>query len=91
MKKIYFAAGAIVLSIAGLFAGKSNQNSGSGMSLYYSAPGGVCRFIAGSFSSFSITTSGSGIQMAIMTANTGNVVSIFATSNCSNSPVYFKP
>jgi len=84
-KKIFLSAGALVLAVAGVIAGRASAKFAAPTALYFTTAGLAtnCYTLAGSISSvFHMTTAGTNPQYSIVTAG-GFSSKVFANSTCT--------
>jgi hypothetical protein len=86
-KKFFIAAGAIVLTAVGAFAGRMGAKSGDASTLWGKNVTGVgsCTDITSITASASFTTGGSGTQVTFKTSGGTTTYNVYSTSTCSSS------
>ncbi|MBS1597444.1 MAG: hypothetical protein JST75_04420 [Bacteroidetes bacterium] len=89
--KILMGAGALVLTAAGVFAGRASTKFANAPGLYYKNVSNVCTMITSALSTAKLTTGGAGTQATIKTSGGIGNIALFSDAACSaTKAVHFK-
>ena len=81
-KQIFRATGALLLVVAGAFAGRASSKKAAATALYYTKGTPGCIQLASSVSTSILTTGSSKTQAALKTSNGANFWNLYSTANC---------